>query len=168
MRKSVVLCAAVALTALVCQGAFCEQAAPEKPSKEGAVAPQREELTKLFQRMREINQQLRDATTKARKSEEVKAAFQKVQELQQALEKARQDADKVTDEVVVKQNPDLANLVKERKDIQEKLRKIRGDATRRFIGPPGAEGQPFPGPDRPFRPRVRPGATTEGQAPGQQ
>jgi len=146
VKKLVVFCMALLFATVMCRGALCEGERPLKPVKEGAMklGPRAEEMRKLLERMREINQQLRKAAAEARQSEEVKAAYEKVRELQQALEKARLNAEKLVDEIIIKENPGLANLVKERRDIEEKLRKIRGEVARKFIGPSGREMRPFP------------------------
>lgn len=160
MRKLIVLSFAVAFAALLCRVAFCEGEPSEKPLKAEVrkPVPQKEEVRKLMERRREINQELREATAKARRDEGVAKAFEVVRQAEQALAKARENASKAVDAAIIKANPGLQKLVEERRVIEEKLREItRG----RFIGerivpPAGGEKPLAPRPDRPRRPRVRP------------
>jgi predicted enzyme related to lactoylglutathione lyase len=85
-----------------------------------------EEARKLTRRLREIGQELRSAGAQARKDANIREAFAKVRELQEDLREAQDDARVVVDKAILKENPGLAKLVQERKEIEGKLRELRG------------------------------------------
>ncbi len=151
MRKLVVVCITAAFAVLLCQTAFCQPDPGAAPVKKDlrAPGPQMEEARKMMERLRELNQQLREASAKARKSDEVRKAFEKVRELQGALSEAQKHANEVLEKAIVAENPDLAKAVKERRAIEEKLRELRGQFSERLMqSTRGDRPQP--------RPRVRP------------
>jgi ElaB/YqjD/DUF883 family membrane-anchored ribosome-binding protein len=168
MRKLITCCLAVAFVATLCLTALAETAAPaqpDRPQRPTLTPEQREEAQTLMARLRELgqNEDIRAAAVKARENEAVQKANAKVQELQDQVRKAQEAANAVLTETMIKQNPELAKLIKERQEIQQKLQKLYGD--RGFGGRMGGFGMGAPrggtrGGDG-TSPRRRPGAPTE-------
>ena len=130
--------AAVVVAILLCLISFCAAERPARPPR-GEAAPQSEEVRKLTQELRELTAALREATAEARQNERVRAASQKVRELQEALSKAQEEARAVTDRAIAQANPDLAEKIKRRTEIEQKLRELRGDSARRRLAAAGVE-----------------------------
>ena len=80
-------------------------------------------MRKAREALREVNEGLRDAEAEARRDPAVVKAFK-------AIEEAREAADKALDAAIVKANPDLKDLVEQRRVILAKIRTLRGDRTR--------------------------------------
>jgi len=138
MRKMRFFPAAIVLATLLCLISFCRAERPARPPR-GEAAPQTEEVRKLMQELRELNAGLREATAQARQDEKVRAAYQEVTKLQQTLAKAQEDARAAADRAIAQANPDLAEKIKQRREIEQKLREIRGEFVSRRLAAAGAE-----------------------------
>jgi predicted enzyme related to lactoylglutathione lyase len=145
MKKVTLLLLVIACVAFLCGTAFSQEERPARPPRE-QMGPRAEEARKLTQRLRELNTALREATAEARQSEKVQKASERVRVLQEKLRSAQQKTREAMDKVIVKANPDLAGAVKERREIEEKLRELRGGIAPRDRGVPG------PDRSRPARP----------------
>lgn len=141
MRKMRLFPAAVVVATLLCLISFCAAERPARPPR-GEAAPQTEEVRKLMQELRELNADLREANTAARQDEKVRAAFQEVRKLQEAVAKAEEDARAVADRAIAQANPDLVEKIKRRREIEQKLRELRGGAVSRRLAASGAEPPP--------------------------
>lgn len=124
--------AAVVVATLLCLISFCAAERPARPPR-GEATPQSEEVRNLAQELRELTAALREATAKARQNEKVQAASQEVRKLQQALTEAQQEARAVADRAIAQSNPDLVEKIKRRREIEQKLRELRGDSARRRL-----------------------------------
>ena len=165
MRKLITCCLAVAFAATLCLTALAETTAPagpQRPERPTLTEEQRAEARTLMQRLRELgqNEDIRAASVKARESEAVQKAYAKVQELQEQVRKAQEAANAVLTETMIKQNPELAKLIKERQEIQAKLQELYGG---RGFGRMGGFGMGAPrgGTRGGTSPRRRPGAPSE-------
>lgn len=138
MRKMRFFPVAIVLATLLCLISFCGAERPARTAR-GEAAPQTEEVRKLMQELRELSAALREATVKARQDEKVRAAFQEVRKMQEALAKAEEDARAVADRAIVQASPDLAEQIKRRREIEQKLREIRGESARTRLAAAGAE-----------------------------
>lgn len=138
MRKVRFFAAAVTVTVLLCLISFCSAERPARQPR-GEAAAQTEEVRKLMQELRELNAALREANTAARQDEKVRAAFQEVRKLQEAVARAEEDARAVADRVIAQANPDLVEKIKRRREIEQKLREIRGGAASRRLAAAGEE-----------------------------
>jgi len=157
MKKLTPFLLAIAFVVFLCGAVFSQEERPARPPRR-EVAPRMEEARKLMQRLRELNTDLREATAKARQNEKIQKAFDRVRKLQENLRNAQQKTREVLDKAIVKANPDLAKAAKQRREIEEKLRELRGRFTRRGMGVPG------PGRRRPPRPRL-PAESASSQEP---
>ncbi len=145
MKRFIPFTLAAACALLLCQSVLSEGESPSRPARR-EVAPRTEEARKLTQRLRELNAELREATAAARRNENIRKISEKLRALQENLRTAQQKARDAVDKVIVKENPDLASKVKERREIEEKLRELRGGPARRGRG---AAGPSRPRPSRP-------------------
>jgi predicted enzyme related to lactoylglutathione lyase len=68
--------------------------------------------------------------------------------MQEALAKAEEDARAVADRAIVQASPDLAEQIKRRREIEQKLRETRGESARTRLGALAAE-PPSPPPSAP-------------------
>jgi len=163
MRKLIVISVLVGFAAILCRVAFSGGEAPARPPRGEArmPGPRSEEMRKLMERMREINQNvgLRELSAQARRDEGVQKAFEAVRE-------AQQKANKLLDEVIIKLakekgKEEVINLVKERREILEKVGPLRTGLGRGAMMVPAPERveTPAAGEERPRRPRRRPGGT---------
>ncbi len=147
MKKFTPVTLTVAFLVVLCAAAFSQEERPAAPERRD-MGPRSEEVRNLTQRLRELNAELREATAEARQDEKIQRAFEKVRKIEENLRNARQKVQAALDKAIVKAKPDLAGAVKERREIEEKLRELRGGAARRAVGAPG--------PDRPRPPRPEP------------
>jgi predicted enzyme related to lactoylglutathione lyase len=145
MKRLIPFALATACALLLCQIGFSEGASRSRPARR-EVAPRTGEARKLTQRLRELNAELREATAAARRNENIRKISEKLRTLQENLRDAQQKARDAVDKVIVKENPDLASKVKERREIETKLRELRGGPARRGRG---AAGPSRPRPSRP-------------------
>jgi len=128
MKRSVAIRVVVAFGMIICGAAWCERGRTDRPDeREGRdVRPQVEEVTKLAERLRELNQQLRGAMEQARENETVRKAFARVRELEAALRQAQARANELLDMAVAQLNPRLVPLIREKNLIQRRLEELRG------------------------------------------
>lgn len=133
--------AVVVVATLLCLISFCAAERPARPPR-GEAAPQSEEVRKLTQELRELTVALREPTAEARRNERVRAAFQEVRKLQEALAQAQEEARAIADRAIAQASPDLAEKIKRRREIEQRLRELRGDSARRRLVASRAEPQP--------------------------
>lgn len=138
MKRLIAISVVVVFAALLCQVAFSEGERPARPLREGVTRPaplteeQRAEMRKAMERLREIrqNEELREVTVEARRDESVRDAYEAVRAAQEALSKAQETAEKALDRAIIKiakekKNEGLIKMVKERREILEKLQQLR-------------------------------------------
>jgi hypothetical protein len=130
MKRIVATCLVVIFSMIVCGAAWCERGRPDKTKKSErrAVRPQVEEVGKLAERLRQLNQQLRGPMEQARENETVRKAFARVRELEAALRQAQARANELLDMAVAQRNPRLVPLIRERNLIQERLEELRSQS----------------------------------------
>ena len=169
MKKVIAVTVAVVFAALLCQLVFCQEERPARRPRAGREvtrpAPlteeQRAEMRKAMARLREINQnaELRETTAAARRDESVQKANEAVRKAQEALRNAQEKASRVLDQAVLKiakekKSEELIKLVKERRELLEKMQQFRGGRFPRgmMMRPPGGRGEGQPGAPREGRP----------------
>lgn len=133
MKRIVAICLVVAFSLIFCGAAWCERGRTDRPDeREGRdVRPQVEEVRKLAERLRELNQQLRGATELARQNEAVRKAFARARELEAALRQAQVRANQLLDMAVAQLNPRLVPLIREKNLIQKRLEELRSQSGER-------------------------------------
>jgi len=123
MRRLFTLFVAAGFAALLSQQAYCEV-----PSR-----PRIQERRNLMQRLRQVNEELREATERATKHPDVVKAFKAVRAAGEALRKAEQHAHKLLGEAIIKANPDLAEAAKERRALWKRVAERRRRFSRRWL-----------------------------------
>lgn len=142
MKRITAFSVIAALSVIVCGAALCEQGRSDRPreqersdrprEQDSRVArPQAEEVRKLTERLRELNQHLRGPMEQARQNEEVRKAFARVRELQAALNEAQIRASGMLDMAVAQRNQRLVPLLRERNLIQKRLEQLRAQSGER-------------------------------------
>ncbi len=132
MKKSIPVALMVAFVVFFCEATFSQEATTRPSRRE--MSPRMEEAMKLSRRLRELNRELREAAAEARQNERIQEANAKIRTLQENLRDLRQNVQTAVDKAIVNANPDLAGAVKERREIEERLRELRGGASRRGMG----------------------------------